>query len=238
MGINGARSEADHKRLWNREYEHGRIIPSTTRGLPSKALVLYEGLVDFGQLNPALDAGCGNGRNAIYLAKKGCEVYAADFSEQALELVRSRASEAGVTNNLQVRKESLCGRWSFNDNFFALALDSYVFCHFHAQGEREAYRRELWRVLRPSGILYSSVFCVDDAYYAELAEDDNRVVLDPRNGIQKRLYSEDEFQEFFSVGFRQLFFTKFRFDDIVCDRPYRRSILTLLAEKQTHGEVG
>jgi SAM-dependent methyltransferase len=39
----------------------------------------------------ALDVGCGNGRDAIYLAKKGWEVTAVDLEERAISKARERA---------------------------------------------------------------------------------------------------------------------------------------------------
>jgi hypothetical protein len=102
------------------------------------------------------------------------------------------------------------------------------------RSSQEAYRAELRRVLRPNGLLYSSVFCVDDAYYAELLDGtphSSQIVQDPRNGIHKFLYTEKDFQNFFSNDFNVKYYTKFQFDDIVLGRVYRRSILTLLLEK-------
>ncbi|KAJ1470394.1 S-adenosyl-L-methionine-dependent methyltransferase [Baffinella frigidus] len=43
-----------------------------------------------------LDAGCGFGDNGIYLAKKGYTVVGFDFSEEAIEVAKKRAKEAGV----------------------------------------------------------------------------------------------------------------------------------------------
>ena len=44
----------------------------------------------------ALDIGCGSGRDAVYLAKRGWEVTAVDFVEKALARARQRAAEEGV----------------------------------------------------------------------------------------------------------------------------------------------
>ncbi len=57
-----------------------KVIPSSTRMLPSKALVLFSEILGFKNLHNVLDAGCGIGRNSIYLAQKGCEIHAVDFS--------------------------------------------------------------------------------------------------------------------------------------------------------------
>jgi SAM-dependent methyltransferase len=44
----------------------------------------------------ALDVGCGRGRDAIHLAKKGWEVTAVDLEERAIGKARERAAEAGA----------------------------------------------------------------------------------------------------------------------------------------------
>ena len=52
-------------------------------------------------LNPgtALDAGMGQGRNAVYLAREGWEVTGFDISSEALAVARSNAEKAGVRMN-------------------------------------------------------------------------------------------------------------------------------------------
>ncbi len=47
----------------------------------------------------ALDLGCGDGRDAIFLAKKGFDVTAVDFSPTAIKIARKNGIEAGVSVN-------------------------------------------------------------------------------------------------------------------------------------------
>ena len=57
----------------------------------------------FAECNRILDLACGDGRNAIYLAKLGHEVYAVDFSEEGLNRLKSFArSERLVIKTKQV----------------------------------------------------------------------------------------------------------------------------------------
>jgi SAM-dependent methyltransferase len=45
----------------------------------------------------ALDLGCGDGRDAIFLAKNGFDVTAVDFSPTAIRMARRNGQEAGVS---------------------------------------------------------------------------------------------------------------------------------------------
>ena len=49
----------------------------------------------------ALDAGCGAGAEAIWLAAHGWQVTGADISAEALSLARQRASVAGITEQVR-----------------------------------------------------------------------------------------------------------------------------------------
>jgi SAM-dependent methyltransferase len=44
----------------------------------------------------ALDVGCGSGRDAVYLARRGWQVTAVDFVDEALAKAKERAAEAGA----------------------------------------------------------------------------------------------------------------------------------------------
>src|SRR4029077_13829991 len=59
----------------------------------SLATWLGDGLISPGR---ALELGCGNGRNATYLAGMGCRVDAIDFSAEAIASARPRALSGGA----------------------------------------------------------------------------------------------------------------------------------------------
>ncbi len=50
-----------------------------------------------------LDIGCGTGRHAIELAKRGYNVTGIDFSENQIKRAREKAQEAGVTIDFQIQ---------------------------------------------------------------------------------------------------------------------------------------
>ncbi|GHA55488.1 class I SAM-dependent methyltransferase [Pontibacter akesuensis] len=110
-----------------------------------------------GRIQPGmklLDAGCGGGRNIQYLLQAGVEVYGADASEKAIEKVRELAArvapEAPKDNFVLADLASL----PYPAAAFDVVLCSAVL-HF---AENEAHFRqmlqELWRVLKPCGMLF------------------------------------------------------------------------------------
>ncbi|WP_254528461.1 class I SAM-dependent methyltransferase [Natrinema gelatinilyticum] len=66
---------------------------------PSPVLREY---VDEPTTGRALDVACGTGRNAIFLAKQGCEVDALDQSVEGLRITRQNAAERGVGDRINL----------------------------------------------------------------------------------------------------------------------------------------
>ena len=217
--------------LWDLEYTTHKVIPSSTRMLPSKALVLFSELLGIQPGVRVLDAGCGTGRNSIYLAKKGCEVHALDFSKVALNRLDVAAIQSGIRDKIFSYHHELQSPFPLSSNSFDLALDSYVLCHFSDSNFKSFYLEELHRTLKPSGLLFSSVFSIDDEYYMELLGAKNEIVTDPINKLTKQLYSEEGARELFSSNFDVLYFVKFQFTDIVLGHPYKRSLLVFVLQK-------
>ena len=75
---------------WDRRYDTPRMVWSAE---PNRFLVAETGDLPPGR---ALDLACGEGRNAIWLARRGWEVTGVDFSEVAIAKAREAAAAAGV----------------------------------------------------------------------------------------------------------------------------------------------
>ena len=75
---------------WNRRYESAGLVWSAE---PNRFLV-----EEVAELAPgrALDLACGEGRNAVWLARRGWDVIGVDFSSVALATARSMADGYGV----------------------------------------------------------------------------------------------------------------------------------------------
>lgn len=101
-----------------------------------------------------LDAGCGGGRNLVYLLSNGFEVAAADRDPAAVEAVRAMASRLAPHlpgGNFRVEAvEAL----SFPDACADVVISSAVL-HFASGPEQfTAMLQSMWRVLKPGGLFF------------------------------------------------------------------------------------
>jgi tellurite methyltransferase len=102
-----------------------------------------------------LDAGCGGGRNLVYVLRSGYEVFAVDQSAEAVAQVRALAARlAPRLPETNFRAEAV-ERMSFEGASFDLVISSAVL-HF-ARNEEQWWHmvREMWRVLVPGGLFFA-----------------------------------------------------------------------------------
>ena len=150
-----------------------------------------------------VDAGCGYGRNLVYLLREGCEIYALDQDPEGVAHVRSLSASLGTglpESNFQV---GVIEDLPFPDKLADVVICSSVL-HF-ARDEQHflAMLQELWRVLKPGGMLFcrlgsrigmnfqqvrkniylvgdgSEWFLVDEKMLLDLTRKLNAVLVDP-----------------------------------------------------------
>lgn len=136
-----------------------------------------------------LDAGCGAGRNLVYLLRAGREVYGIDRDPRAIARVQALRAELapGVPqeNFLTGELDAL----PYADASMDVVLCSAVL-HF-ADDERHfgGMLREMWRVLRPGGLFFSRLASVI-GLEAPIALDENRRGVLP-DGTERFLVDEE-----------------------------------------------
>ena len=103
-----------------------------------------------------LDAGCGAGRNLIYMLRQGYNVFAADADAAAVQHVRQLA--ASIAPNLPADNNIVVApveQMPFPDAFADVVLSSAVL-HFAPDDQHfDAMVHEMWRVLKPGGMLWA-----------------------------------------------------------------------------------
>jgi len=162
---------------------------------------ILRGNIDAGMT--VLDAGCGYGRNLVHLLREGCRVFALDADPKAVDHVRllSTSLSTGLpAENFQVGPIE---RMPFADGIADVVLCNSVLHYSRDEEHFRAQVSELWRVLRPGGMLFcrlgsrigmdfepvcanifrvgdgSEWFLVDEDMLLELIEELDAVLVDP-----------------------------------------------------------
>jgi SAM-dependent methyltransferase len=102
-----------------------------------------------------LDAGCGSGRNIVYLLREGYDVCGADSSPQSVEIVRSLARQfapALPASNFRVEPVE---RMSFDDACADVVISNTVLHLAADDAQFESMLLGSWRVLKPGGLFFS-----------------------------------------------------------------------------------
>jgi tellurite methyltransferase len=110
-----------------------------------------------GRIRPGMrvfDAGCGHGRNLIYLLRGGWEVFGSDADPTSVARVqRLAASLVPALPSTNFRVEPV-ERSTFTEAFADVVLSSAVL-HFAQDDEQFlAMLHEMWRLLKPGGMLW------------------------------------------------------------------------------------
>ncbi|MFB4310175.1 MFS transporter [Actinomadura sp. GTD37] len=99
----------------------------------------------------ALDLGCGEGGDAIWLARRGWRVTATDISRTALDRAARHAADAGVADRVDWQRHDLAA--SFPEGAYDLV--TALFLHSPAEGmPREAILRSAAAAVAPGGTLF------------------------------------------------------------------------------------
>jgi SAM-dependent methyltransferase len=133
------------EQYWEERYrDEGRVWS----GRPNPLLVREAGSFPPGH---ALDLGCGEGGDAIWLAAQGWRVTAVDVSATALRRGAEHARDAGVAARISWERHDLSR--SFPEGAFDLVSAQFLHSPVAADGEREAILRLAAAAVAPGGIL-------------------------------------------------------------------------------------
>ena len=101
-----------------------------------------------------LDAGCGYGRNLVYLLREGVKVLALDADPEAVQHVQALAASLGAAVTNDSFQVGMIEAMPFADAAADVVICNSVL-HF-ARDEQHFLKmvEELWRVLRPGGLLF------------------------------------------------------------------------------------
>ena len=137
----------------------------------------------------AIDIGAGEGRNSLYLASLGFNVYAIELSEVGAKKILQRAKDYGVEVAV-LNTDIVTASKNLSDIGFAVALTSLE--HMDYDYLLEAVK-EIKRILKPGGYIYAMVFTEDDPGYKKDLLNASECAL-----FIKHYFKKGELKELFS----------------------------------------
>ncbi|KJK54443.1 class I SAM-dependent methyltransferase [Streptomyces sp. NRRL F-4428] len=140
---NGSGPVAGGEEFWDGRYSESTRIWS---GKPNALLVREAQDLAPGR---ALDLGCGEGADTVWLARRGWRVTATDISKVALGRAAEHAAEAGVTDLVDWQQHDFAQ--SFPEGEFDLV--SACFLHSYGEFPRERILRRAAAAVAPGGTL-------------------------------------------------------------------------------------
>jgi SAM-dependent methyltransferase len=163
-------------------------MPTLQEQLGTIDIYLFDQLLR-GNISPGMrvvDAGCGSGRNLVYLLREGYEVFGVDENPAAIEGVRSLAASLAPSLPPQNFRVESIEAMSFPDSFADVVLCSAVL-HFARDDQHfAAMLRNTWRVLKPGGLFFCRLASTIGMEHQRI---DGRRFLSP-DGVERYLVDE------------------------------------------------
>ncbi len=183
---------AQEDQKWQSFYEN-RARPCPFFGaLPDESLAEW---VDQGVVRPGrtLDLGCGNGRNAVFLARRGFSVEGVDYSESAIAWARERVTQADVGVTLTHRSVF---DLAVAAGTYDLVYDAGLFHHVPPH-RRDQYIAFVVNALKPGGCF--GLACFGPQGGSGYSDQD---VYERRSMGGGLGYTEEQLREFWSKSMR------------------------------------
>ena len=144
-----------------------------------------------------LELGCGQGRDSIFFASNGLDVYAVDSSKVAIENIKQKMRGKNICLHLshfEVRQTL-----PFDSSHFD-AVYSHMFYNMRFIDEELKFLfKESSRVLKNNGLLYFSVRSDKDVLYNKGKKIDSNIY--EINGFQIRFFTKPQIKSFLSNHF-------------------------------------
>jgi SAM-dependent methyltransferase len=102
-----------------------------------------------------LDAGCGAGRNLVYLHRRGFDVWGTDGDDRAITTARVQAGILAPSLPADRFRLEPVERMSFENETFDVVISSAVLHFARDEAHWDAMLREMWRVLKRGGLFFA-----------------------------------------------------------------------------------
>lgn len=177
----------------------------------------------------ALDLGCGNGRNSLFLAKKGFSVCTIDIDPKIIKNFRQESKRLNLKINIikaDIRKFPI----RKNEYDLILAVNSLIFMK---KSEAQKTIIKIKKGLKNSGIAIISGFTTKDSSYLKLKKRYKPIEKNTFKDSNKQywqFFSKNELKSYFLKNFEILFYSEKNVKDSI-PYPHTHGIAEIVAKK-------
>ena len=112
-----------------------------------------------------LELGGGQGRDTLFFAREGFQIYMLDYCREVIEAVKNKANRLNLTASVVALQYDIRQPLPFDDGFFEACYSHMLYCMALTISELESLSKEIWRVLKPQGLNFYTVRNTADAHY-------------------------------------------------------------------------
>ncbi len=202
---------------FNDVYSH--VDDTSYYGKASSVLRKHKELINFDN-TIALDLGCGDGRNSVYVAEHGMEVISVDKSNRAIKKLKEQAQYKNLKINA-ISQNIL--NINFNDSSFDLIIASTILDHLENNCVNLMFDR-IKRWIKDNGIIYIGVFTVEDS-----ANTSNNLTSGPTSEHIKTFFDLGELKnKFYEENYKILFYEEILKEDLSHGDPHMHGLARIL----------
>ncbi len=199
------------KEFWNSEYKDPQYFLLSDEASSDLQKFTRWLMKEFGKdvLRPdvtVLDAGCGNGRNLLWLNDTfRVRGFGYDISEEAIAQAQKHATVQQWGSKLTFTVHSIGANIPLPDESVDVVLDM-MSSHFLKEVERERYIKEVARVLKPQGVLFfKSFYATGDSHAKDLIKNHSgggeNSYIHPKMKVYEYVWSDEALAKSFGDDF-------------------------------------
>lgn len=132
---------------------------------PSHAAVQAVDLFKKEGRNKILELGSGQGRDTIFLAQQGLQIYALDYCETGINPMSQKVEDLGLSESITTVCHDVRKPLPFEDEAFDGCYSHMLFCMALTTAELEYLSGEIRRVLKSGGLNIYTARNTNDAHY-------------------------------------------------------------------------
>ena len=156
------------------------------------AHMCYDKFNESNDIESILELGCGQGRDTLFFAAKGFQIYGLDSSKIAIESVNTKAMESGLSS-ITLKHWDAKQELPFDNDYFDAVYSHMFFNMGFKYHDLQDLFKEVNRTLKNNGFHCFSVRSDNDKFYRKGKEIDSGVF--EINGFHIRFFTKKEIQD-------------------------------------------